>query len=61
MSVVGVVYCQMEVSTECDSEASIMRRPWLTVGCCCITKMIIGTFFIIFGIFHYAAPPNKKS
>jgi hypothetical protein len=51
---VSVVCCQVEVSascwslfqrsptecgvSECDREASIMRRPWLTRGCCAIGK-----------------------
>ena len=50
MSVVSVVCCQIEVSAsglslvqknpvECgvsdyDRQASIMRRPWQTLGCC---------------------------
>jgi hypothetical protein len=44
MSIVSVVCCQIEVSetgsslvqrspTECDCEATIMRRPWPTTGC----------------------------
>jgi hypothetical protein len=53
---VSVVFCQMEVSasglslvrrsptefggSECDLEASIMRRPWPTRGCCAIKKSI---------------------
>jgi hypothetical protein len=24
--------------TDCDCEASIMRRPWPTVGCCAMEK-----------------------
>jgi hypothetical protein len=52
---VSVVCCQVEVSAsgwslvqsshteccmcECDCEASIMRRPWPTVGCCDVGKM----------------------
>jgi hypothetical protein len=54
VSLVSVVYCQVEVSasdwspvqrsptecgvSECDREASIMRRPWPTRGCCTIKK-----------------------
>jgi hypothetical protein len=50
MSLVSVVCCQVEVSasgwslvqrsptecgiSQCDREASIMRRPWPTTGCC---------------------------
>jgi len=50
MSVVSGVCCQVEVSatsrslvqrsstecgvSECDREASIMRKPWPTRGCC---------------------------
>jgi hypothetical protein len=50
LSLVSVVFCQVEVSatgrslvqrsptecgvSECDREASIMRRPWPTGGCC---------------------------
>jgi hypothetical protein len=50
LSIVTVVCCQVEVSasgwslvqrsptecgvSECDIEASIMRRPWPTRGCC---------------------------
>jgi len=57
LSVVGVVCCQVEVSetswsllrrsptecdlSECDREASMMRRPWPT-GCCCATKYSTG-------------------
>ena len=53
-SVVSVVCCQVEVTatswspvqrslaergvSEYDREASIMRKPWLTVGCCSIGK-----------------------
>jgi hypothetical protein len=49
LSLVSVVYCQVDVSasdrpivqgssmecgvSECDREASIMRRPWPTTGC----------------------------
>jgi 2-methylaconitate cis-trans-isomerase PrpF len=52
VSLVRVVRCQVEVSalgrslvqrsptdcgvSECDGEATIMRRPWCTVGCCCM-------------------------
>jgi hypothetical protein len=48
--IVGVVCCQVEVSapdsslvqrsptgcgvSECDLEASIMSKPWSTMGCC---------------------------
>ena len=38
MSVVSVVCCQVEVYAECDREASIMMRPWLTGACCCLKK-----------------------
>jgi hypothetical protein len=54
LSVVSVVCCQVEVSAtayhssrgvvpsvvclECESEASIMRRPWPTGGCCAMEK-----------------------
>jgi hypothetical protein len=54
LSRVSVVCCQVEVSasgrslvqrspnecgvSECDSEASIMRSPWPTRGCCAIEK-----------------------
>jgi hypothetical protein len=57
MSVVSVVCCEVEVSTtgrslvqrsptecgesECDREASIMRRPWPTGGCCAIGEKIL--------------------
>jgi len=57
MSVVSVVYCQAEVSAwswslvqrsptdcgvpECDREASTMRRPWYTRGCCAVGKKYI--------------------
>jgi hypothetical protein len=50
LSIVSVVCCQAEVSatdrslvqssptecgvSECDREASIIRRPWPTKGCC---------------------------
>jgi hypothetical protein len=50
MSLVSVVCCEVEVSasgwslvqrsptkcgvSECDREASIMRKPWPTRGCC---------------------------
>ena len=50
LSIVSVVCCQVEVSasgrslvqgsttecgvSECDREASIVRRPWPTGGCC---------------------------
>jgi hypothetical protein len=56
LSLVNVVCCQVEVSatswslvhrsptecgvSECDREASIMRRPWPTRGCCAIKKTI---------------------
>ena len=52
LSVVSVVCCQVEVSasgwslvqrsptefdvSECDREASILRRPWSAMGCCAI-------------------------
>jgi len=54
MSLVSVVYCQVEVSvsgrslvqssptecsvSECDGETSLMRRPWPTPGCCTMVK-----------------------
>jgi hypothetical protein len=54
LSVVSVVCCQIEVSasdwllversptecgvSECDREASVMRRSWPTRGCCAIGK-----------------------
>ena len=54
LSLVSVVCCQVEVSalgwsrvqrsptecgvSECDHEASEMRRPWPTGGCCAIVK-----------------------
>jgi hypothetical protein len=53
LSLVSVVCCQVEVSASgrslvqrsptecgvsCDREASIMRRPWPTRGCCVIGK-----------------------
>jgi hypothetical protein len=27
--------------TECDRESLIMRRPWLTMGCCAMVKKYI--------------------
>jgi hypothetical protein len=52
MSLVSIVCCQVEVFasgrslvqrsptecgvSQCDREASIMRRPWPTRGCCAI-------------------------
>jgi len=34
--------------TECDREASIMRRPWLTQGCCAMgEKVKLSNFGII--------------
>ena len=57
MSVVSVVCCQVEVSatgwslvqrsptecgvSECDREASIMRRPRPTRGCCAMKKKVL--------------------
>jgi hypothetical protein len=57
LSVVGVVCCQVEISatswslvqrsptecgvSECDREASIMRRPWPTKGCCAMKKLYV--------------------
>ena len=57
LSLVSVVYCQIEVSvtswslvqrrssecgvSECDREASIMRKPWPTGGCRAIKKNIL--------------------
>jgi hypothetical protein len=57
MSVMSVVCCQVEVSalgwslvqrsptecgvSECDCEASIMRRPWPMGGCCAMKKKCI--------------------
>jgi hypothetical protein len=54
LCLVNVVYCQVQISalgwspvqssstecdvTECDREASIVRRPWLTRGCCAMKK-----------------------
>jgi hypothetical protein len=54
LSVVSIVCCQLEVSatgwsfvqrsptkcgvSECDREASIMRRPWYTKGCCAMEE-----------------------
>jgi hypothetical protein len=54
LSVVNVVFCDAEVSasgsalvqtsptvcgvSECDGEASIVRRPWPTGGCCVMKK-----------------------
>jgi hypothetical protein len=54
LSLWSVVYCQVEVSasgwspvqrsptesgvSECDREASIMRRPWPATGCCAMEK-----------------------
>jgi hypothetical protein len=56
LSVVTVVCCQVEVSvsgrslvqrsptecgvSECDREASMMRRPWPTGGCCAKKKRL---------------------
>jgi hypothetical protein len=54
-SLVSVVCCQVEVYigwsliqrsltvcgvTYCDNETSIMRRPWLTRGCCAMVNEI---------------------
>jgi hypothetical protein len=55
LSLVNVVCCQVEVSAsdwslaqrsltecgvfDCDREASIIRRPWPTTGCCAMKKM----------------------
>jgi hypothetical protein len=57
MSLVSVVCCQVEISvtgrphyhgsstecgvSECDREATIMRRPWPTRICCAMVKKII--------------------
>jgi hypothetical protein len=54
MSLVSVLCCQVKVSAssrslvrrsptecnvfECDSESSIMRRPWPNGGCCVMVK-----------------------
>jgi hypothetical protein len=64
LSLVSVVCCQVEVSatgcslvqrspteygvSECDREASIMRRPWPTRGCCTIEKKYLATKFLYF-------------
>jgi hypothetical protein len=53
---VGVVCCEVEVSvsgrslvqrspsdcgvSECTREASIIRRPWRTRGCCAMEKIV---------------------
>jgi len=53
LSLVSVVYCQVEVSasegslvqmtpTECYREVSIMMRPWPTRGCC-VLKLVEAT------------------
>ena len=58
LSYVSVVLSQVEVSatgrspvqrsptdcgvSECDREASIMRGPWPTGGCCAMKKMPVG-------------------
>jgi hypothetical protein len=59
MSVVSVVCCQVEVCvrminvqrsrtecgvSECDFEASIMRRPWPARGCCAVGEKIVPFF-----------------
>ena len=57
LPLVSVVCCQVEVSvtswsfiqwsptecgvSECDRKASIMRRPWLTKGCCAMKKCVV--------------------
>lgn len=57
MSVLGVVGCQVEVSasgrslvrggptecgmSECDPEAKIMRRLWISRGCCAVGKNVM--------------------
>jgi hypothetical protein len=44
LSLVSIVCCQVEVSasgcgvSECDREASIIRTPWPTTGCCAMKK-----------------------
>jgi hypothetical protein len=64
LSLVGVVCCQVEVRAsgwslvqrnptecgvfECDREASIMRRPWPTGGCCTMEKEILKANFWIY-------------
>jgi hypothetical protein len=51
LSLVSVMFCQVEVSatgwslvqrsvSECDREASIMRRPWTTRSCCTLGEKI---------------------
>jgi hypothetical protein len=74
LSVVSVVCWQVEVSasgwslvkrsptdcgvSECDREASIMRRPWPTRGCCAIKKysrVAIAKCFYWFVILHNVA------
>jgi hypothetical protein len=63
---VSVVCCHVEVSatglslvqrshnecgvSECDLENSIMRRPWLTRGCCAIVKNIyLNILLLLYG------------
>jgi hypothetical protein len=61
---VSIVCCQVEVSatgrspvqrsatdcgvSECDREASIMRRPWPTGGCCATGKFLCIVFVILY-------------
>jgi hypothetical protein len=67
MSVLRELCCQVEVSvsgrslvqrsliecdvSECNCEASIMRRPWSTRGCCAVGELgllsIVRLFFLL--------------
>jgi hypothetical protein len=71
VSLVNVVCCQVEVSasgwslvqrnpvecgvSECDREASIMRRPWPTRGCCDMKTKTRGVFFFFFFEFRVSS------
>jgi hypothetical protein len=57
LSLVGILLCQIEISatgrlvvqrrrtecgvSECDTEASTIRRPWLTGGCSAMNKITV--------------------
>jgi hypothetical protein len=64
LSLVSVVYCQVEVSapgwslvhrsdtecvmSDCDHETSLMRRPWPTGGCCTMVKTLCENVMVFF-------------
>jgi hypothetical protein len=70
LSVVSGVCCQVEVSatslslvqrcatecrmSKCDLEASIMRKPWLTGGCCAMKIKSTSKGWYILGAFYCA-------